>query len=144
MMKLIQRYSHCFVCGDKNDIGLKIDFFYEEGKAKAEYTPTRNLEGYKHILHGGIVSTLLDEVMIKSILAKGILTVTSKIDVKFKKPAKIGDKLFLEGWIKKDKGKLVLAEGKAFKQDGNMIAVAQGTYFKVKGQMKELLNRSLD
>ena len=43
----------------------------------------------------------------------------------------------MEGWIKEDKGRLILAEGKAFKQDGNIVAVAQGTYFKIKGQMKE-------
>jgi len=137
MLEFIQRYEHCFVCGDKNDIGLKIDFFYERERAKGEYTPTRNFEGYKNILHGGIISALLDEVMIKSILAKGIITLTSRIEVKFKNTAKIGEKLLLEGWIKEDKGRLILAEGKAFKQDGNIVAVAQGTYFKIKGQMKE-------
>ena len=143
-MKLIQRYSRCFVCGDKNEIGLKVDFFDEEGKAKAEYIPTDNFEGYKDILHGGIISALLDEVMIKAIIAKGLITVTSEMNVKFKKPVKTGEKLFFEGEIKKDKGKIVLTKGKALKEDGSLVAFAEGKYFRVEGEMKELLDRSLD
>jgi uncharacterized protein (TIGR00369 family) len=142
--KSIQKYSHCFVCGDKNDVGLKIDFYYEQGKAKAEYEPNQNFEGYKEILHGGIISTLLDEVMIKAILAEGQMTVTSQIDVKFKIPALIGDKIFLEGWIKDDKKRFIIAEGRALKENGKIIAVSSGKYFKVKGQMKKQLERSLD
>jgi len=143
-MELIQRYSKCFVCGDKNDIGLKVDFFHEGGKARAEYTPTPEFEGYKEILHGGIISALLDEVMIKSIIAKGTFTLTSRIDIIFKNFARIGEKLLLEGWIKEDRRRLILAEGKAFKQGGEVIAAAQGTYFRVKGKIKEQLEHSLD
>jgi acyl-coenzyme A thioesterase PaaI-like protein len=143
-MEFIQRYSKCFVCGDKNDIGLKIDFFYKDEKATAEYTPTPEFEGYKEILHGGIISALLDEVMIKSIIAKEIFTLTSRIDVRFKNLARIGEKLLLEGWIKEDRRRLILAEGKAFRQGGEVIAEAQGTYFKVKGKIKEQLEQNLD
>ena len=85
-MKAIPNYPYCFVCGDKNKIGLKVAFFYEDGKAKAQYTPTRDFEGYKDICHGGILSSLLDEVMIYSLIAQGIITVTVQIEVKFKKP----------------------------------------------------------
>lgn len=143
-MKLIQRYSHCFVCGDKNEIGLKVDFFKEKKKAKAEYIPTSSFEGYKGILHGGIISALLDEVMIKSIFARGTVTVTSHMEVEFKKPAEIGKKLFLEGNVKEDKGKLILAEGKAYREDGTIVALARGKYFKVKDQLRRVLDRSLE
>ena len=143
-MELIQRYRKCFVCGDKNDIGLKVDFFNEEGKTIAEYTPTPEFEGYKDILHGGIISALLDEVMIKSIIAKGILTLTSRVDIRFKNLTRIGEKLLLEGWIKEDRRRLIIAEGRAFKQNGEVIAEARGTYFRIKGEMKEQLGRSLD
>jgi acyl-coenzyme A thioesterase PaaI-like protein len=143
-MELIQRYSKCFVCGDKNDIGLRVVFFHEGGKARAEYIPTPEFEGYKEILHGGIISALLDEVMIKSIIAKGIFTLTSRIDIRFKNSARTGEKLLLEGWIKENRKRLILTEGKAFKQGGKVIAVAQGTYFRVEGKIKGQLERSLD
>ena len=143
-MKEIQRYSNCFVCGDKNQVGLKLDFYAKDGKARTEFTPIKYFEGYKDILHGGILSTLLDEVMIKSILAKGILTVTSQIEVKFKKPAIIGEKLILEGEIKGERGRLILAEGKVFREDGTVIAEAKGKFFKAEGRIKEQLEKCLD
>jgi len=143
-VKAIQRYGNCFVCGDKNDIGLKLDFYEKDGKARAEFTPTKNFEGYKDILHGGILSTLLDEVMIKSILAKEILTVTSQIEVKFKKPAIIGEKLIIEGEITGERGRLLLTEGKVFKEDGTVIAEAKGKFFRAEGRIKMQLEKCLD
>lgn len=142
-MKAIQRYGNCFVCGDNNDIGLKIDFYEKDGKARAEFTPTKNFEGYKDILHGGILSTLLDEVMIKSILAKEILTVTSQIEVKFKKPAVIGEKLIIEGGITGERGRLILAEGKVFREDGTVVAVAKGKFFRTEGRIKKQLEQGM-
>jgi uncharacterized protein (TIGR00369 family) len=132
------------VCGDKNQVGLKLDFYAKDGKARAEFTPIKNFEGYKDILHGGILSTLLDEVMIKSILAKEILTVTSQIEVKFKKPAIIGEKLTIEGEITRERGRLILTEGKVFKEDGTVVAEAKGTFFRAEGRIKEQLEKCLD
>ena len=142
-MKVIQRYGNCFVCGDNNDIGLKLDFYEKDGKARAEFTPTKNFEGYKDILHGGILSTLLDEVMIKSILAKEILTVTSQIEVKFKKPAVIGEKLIIEGGITGERGRLILTEGKVFREDGTVVAEAKGKFFRTEGRIKKQLEQGM-
>lgn len=143
-MKAIPNYPYCFVCGDKNKIGLKVAFFYENGKTKAQYTPTREFEGYKDILHGGILSSLLDEVMIYSIIAQGIITVTVQMEVKFKKSAKIGETLFLEGQITEDKGKILFSEGKIFKQDGTIIAESKGKFFRAEGEKKKELKANRD
>jgi uncharacterized protein (TIGR00369 family) len=140
-MKAIPNYPNCFVCGDKNKTGLKVVFFYENGKSKAQYTPTREFEGYKDILHGGILSALLDEVMIYSLIAKGFITVTVQMEVQFKKPAKIGETLILEGQLTEDKGKLLITEGKVFKQDGTIIAQAKGKFFRAEGDMKRKLEK---
>jgi uncharacterized protein (TIGR00369 family) len=123
---------------------LKLDFYEKDGKSRAEFTPDNKFEGYKDILHGGILSTLLDEAMIKSILAKEILTVTSQIEVKFKKPAIIGEKLIIEGEITGERGQLILTEGKVLKEDGTVIAEAKGKFFKAEGCIKEQLEKCLD
>ena len=102
------------------------------------------VEGYKEICHGGILSALLDEVMIYSIIAQGIITVTVQIEVKFKKPAKIGERLFLEGQITEDKGKILITEGKIFKQDGTIIAIAKGKFFRAEGEKKKELEANRD
>ncbi len=140
-MRAIPNYPHCFVCGDKNKIGLKVAFFYENGKAKARYTPSREFEGYKDICHGGILSALLDEVMIYSIKAKGIVTMTVQIEVKFRRPAIIGEPLFLEGQITEDKGKIIQTEGKIFLEDGTIVAESKGKFFRAEGPRKKDLEK---
>lgn len=140
-MEAIPNYPYCFVCGDKNKKGLQVAFYYHDGKAQAEYTPSREYEGYQDILHGGIITTLLDEVMIQSIIARGILTFTTQIEVKFKTPARIGEKLLLQGKIVENKGKIILTEGKVSRADGTLIAMSKGKYFRPEGGRKRELER---
>jgi acyl-coenzyme A thioesterase PaaI-like protein len=144
MKEALQRYGNCFVCGDSNKSGLDLQFYFEDGRATAEFTPDRNLEGFKGILHGGILSAVLDEVMFKAVQGKRILTVTARMDIKFKKPAKIGEKLLLEGWIKEDKGKMIITEGTVYTTDSTLIAEAEGSYFRVNEEMRKELQRSLE
>jgi uncharacterized protein (TIGR00369 family) len=143
-MKLMKRYPNCFICGDKNPIGLNVPFYVKDQKVVAEYTAGRHFEGYKDILHGGILSALLDEVMIRSVLALGIYALTSEIKVKFKKIVKIGDKLFLEGRMIEDKGRILLAEGKITNQENEVVAEGEGKFFKAQGEMEKLLAQNLE
>jgi len=143
-MELIRRYSNCFVCGNLNDYGLKVDFFYDKGIARAEYVAGEKFQGYKDILHGGIIFALLDEVMIKAVIAKGILVVTAEIEVKFIKPVKIGEKLFLEGKITGEQKKIFKAEGKVSNSKGEIVATGKGIFFKVTEKMQKALEESLE
>ncbi len=135
----LEKYRYCFVCGDKNRKGLKIDFHYEEGKAKARFTPAAEYEGYRNILHGGILAAVLDEVMVKAVLAEGIPAVTSRMDVRYRLPAAIGEELFLEGRITQMKKRLIMTSGKVSRKDGTIVAEAGGSYFRVRGEMAEKL-----
>lgn len=143
-MELIRRYTNCFVCGDENDCGLKVDFFYDQGVAKAEYLPDKRFQGYKGILHGGIISSLLDEVMIKAVIAQNLLVVTAEIEVKFLKPIKIGERLFLKGKIVEEKGRIFVAEGEARNSKKELVATGKGKFFKVTEEMKRILEESLE
>ncbi|MDH4223794.1 MAG: PaaI family thioesterase [candidate division Zixibacteria bacterium] len=143
-MELIRRYSNCFVCGDKNDCGLKVDFFYDQKVAKAEYVPDQRFQGYKGILHGGIISSLLDEVMIKAVIARNFLVVTAEIEVKFIKPARIGEKLFLEGKVVEEKGKIFVAEGEVRNAKKEIVATGKGKFFRVTEETSEILKNSLE
>jgi uncharacterized protein (TIGR00369 family) len=138
-MKPLERYPQCFVCGDKNPIGLNVPFYFKDDKVVAEYTAGPNFQGYKDILHGGILSALLDEVMIRAILVREISCLTSEIKVRFKKMVKIGDKLSLEGRMIGEKGKLLLAEGKITNQDHEVVAEGEGKFIRAEGEMEKLL-----
>jgi len=143
-MKEIVRYSGCFVCGDDNEIGLKARFFFKEGKAITEYVTRRNFEGYRNIFHGGIISTLLDEVMIKALLAQDIYTMTVEMTVKFRKIANTGEKLFFEGEFDKQKGRMIYTRGLVKTENGDIVASATGKYLKVNENLKKELLKSLE
>jgi uncharacterized protein (TIGR00369 family) len=153
-MQEVIKYSRCFVCGDDNESGLKVKFLEENGKVKAEYVASDKFQGYKDILHGGIISALLDEVMVKAVLAKGVLAVTCEMSVEFKQPVKTGEKLFLEGEIVsarggsayggEDKEKIFWTKGKVTKTDNTLVALGSGKYVKINEKLRKLLENRLD
>ena len=92
-MKLEDNHK-CFVCGKKNPDGLKINFKVSDNKIQAEFIPHSSLQGYANIVHGGIISMLLDEAMGKLAFELGINCLTAEINVRFKNPAYVGRKYF--------------------------------------------------
>ena len=143
-MQEVIKYSQCFVCGEENESGLKVKFLEENGKVKAEYVASDKFQGYKDILHGGIISALLDEVMVKAVLAKGVLAVTCEMSIEFSQPVKTGEKLFLEGEIVKDKEKIFWTKGKVTKTDNTLVALGSGKYVKINEKLRKLLENRLD
>lgn len=144
MIEKIINYHGCFVCGEDNRAGLKLDFYFDSDNRKAwtEFVPDRHFEGYRDILHGGIISSVLDEVMIKAILYENILAVTSKLTVEFKQPAAIGKKLRAEGWITGRKGKAFFTEGQLLGNGGRLIAYSRAVYVRAEGELAERLKMS--
>lgn len=143
-MKEIPLYPGCFVCGQQNQIGLKARFFWDGEKAVCDMIADEAYTGYKNIYHGGIVATMLDEVMIKALLAEDILSVTAEITVRLKKPVYAGDKLHFEGWQTGGKGAIYFTEGRAVNQNGDTVAEATGKYVRPGNELGAKLRESLD
>ncbi len=143
-MKEIRRYPGCFVCGENNTIGLKARFFWDGHKSVCDITADEMYAGYKHIFHGGIVATLLDEIMIKALLAQELHVVTAEMTVRYRKPVFSGDRLHFEGRQTGQKGVLYLTEGKAVNQAGEVVAEATGKYIRPKEELGAKLQESLE
>ena len=124
-MKLEDNHK-CFVCGKKNPDGLKINFKVSDNKIQAEFIPHSSLQGYANIVHGGIISTLLDEAMGKLAFELGINCLTAEINVRFKNPAYTGRKYLLIGEILKKSHKIVFAKAKILYESDLLIAEATG------------------
>ncbi len=76
----------CFGCAPDNHHGLRMEF-YEDGEyLVSEWNPKSFLQGYGNVLHGGIQTTLMDEIASWVVYVK-VKTggVTANLDVKFKK-----------------------------------------------------------
>ena len=136
--------SRCFVCGLANLHGLQVRFFREAGhKARATCEPHETFMGYDGLLHGGVAAALLDEVMIKAVLASGRLVVTGRMNIQYKKPVTLGSSLFLEGTVKSQRGRIHLTEGVLFREAGVPLVTASGTYVEVPAGDRERMMAAL-
>lgn len=142
MDKEVVRYKGCFVCGSDNSIGLKLRFYTDGEITRAKFLPDARYEGYKDMLHGGIVAAVLDEVMIKAILARDISCVTAQMAVKYKAPAMIGSELLFEGKIIEIKGRVITTFGRATNSEGRIVAEATGKYMTVPPDFEMKLKES--
>jgi uncharacterized protein (TIGR00369 family) len=112
----------CFVCGEKNPIGLHLAFSLHDGIVTAEFIPEKTHQGYKDIVHGGIISSLLDEAMVKTALLQGMPAVTAEITIRFKNPLLSGEKVLVEASILNMRRKIIETSVVAKKTDGTIIA----------------------
>jgi acyl-coenzyme A thioesterase PaaI-like protein len=94
---------HCFACGTANPIGLKLKFYSVNDTVCSDITLDKNHEGWQNMAHGGIITTLLDEVMAWTIMYfNRIFFVTRKMKIKYARPVPIGVPLTVKGRLVKD------------------------------------------
>lgn len=122
---------HCFGCGDRNPIGLQLRFrkLVDNDGVWAEFTPTRDHEGYLGMVHGGILATMLDEAMSWAITAGGALGVTARMETAFRQPAKIGETLLVIGRISATRRRVIEVEGEILRRDDSKIIASATARF---------------
>jgi acyl-coenzyme A thioesterase PaaI-like protein len=126
--KKFETYGNCFVCGENNPGGLRLNFEINREKQTLETTFVAGpvFQGYDGIVHGGILSTLLDEAMAKLGYELGYDTITAALEIKFKKPAPILKPLKVYGEITEVKGRIVKAKARVATEDGTILATGSG------------------
>ncbi len=137
-MEEIVKYSGCFVCGDQNPYGLRIAFYSDNDEAVADYVADGRYQGYKGIFHGGLVSTLLDEIMAKAVLARKRYCMTVEMTVRFRKAIPVGTSLRLVGRVTGDRGRLLETSGEIIGDDGTIFASATGKYLEAASRIEGL------
>lgn len=130
-MKNFSDNNLCFVCGTGNPQGLKLAFHYNEesGQVESEVRFPGHLQGWQGVAHGGLISTVLDEIMIKAAAEKKLKCVTGEINVKFKKPTLTNKTYLIRGKVVEIKKRLIFTEGFLLDSDGEIMAAAKGKLF---------------
>lgn len=118
----------CFVCGDENPQGLHIEFLAEGRRSSATWTPRAGWESYKGIVHGGIISSVLDEAMSKAIISGGDEAFTADLRIRFRKKVCVGDVVHVNGWIVSIEKRKIQAEANIISEDGEERAHAWGVF----------------
>ncbi|MBA7633479.1 hypothetical protein ES703_41047 [subsurface metagenome] len=119
----------CFGCGENNPIGLKLSFSWDGRTARAEFTPDRLYQGWSGVVHGGILSCLLDEVMSHAATFKGLHCLTTRMEVRFKRPARVAEPLVVTATITEQNKRMLETEGKVTLTDGTLVAEGNATWF---------------
>jgi acyl-coenzyme A thioesterase PaaI-like protein len=134
----------CFVCGRENPIGLAMHFYADDkGCVHATYSPRSEHQGYPGVMHGGLVTAMLDELIGRTAIANDLWCMTAKLEVRFRKPVPIGALLKLKGEITRQTRRWLEGRGEIRAQDGTLLAEAHGTYLPVSGDQLEQYKTAL-
>jgi len=124
------RNHNCFGCSPVNPSGLQMKFF-TDGQAVFSYVRVpEHLCGWSHIVHGGVLTTILDEIMSWSAihLLKRI-ALTRSMSVEFVKPVQVGSELRAEARVREANAKNdAITEGAIYDPRGDVCARATANF----------------
>lgn len=127
---------YCFVCGEKNPFGLHLEPVGKNGKGTILWNPEKRHQGYSGVVHGGLISTLLDEAMAYAAISVAGFCATADISVKFRKPVRIGETVKVEAELVERRGPVLRLKATVF-QDGEEKARAFATFINVQGESRD-------
>lgn len=140
----LEGYS-CFACGTKNPIGLNLRFYLSEGWVCSDVHLNEHYAGWDNIAHGGIISTILDEIMAWTLLySKKAFFVTRRMKIKYVKPVLIGVPLLARGKLSaQQKESAVTVQSELRDETGSILSRAAGEFFEVPAERLSMVPETL-
>lgn len=120
--------GHCFACGPHNATGLGLRFAPAGDGVQSEIVIPQPFQGWRGIVHGGIVMTLLDEGMAHAAGAAGYRGVTAELTARFRAPVPIGAPLRVTGRVAWRRGRVFGLEASVLSEDGTVLAEGTGKF----------------
>jgi uncharacterized protein (TIGR00369 family) len=97
---------NCFGCSPINPSGLQMKFYTNDVSVFSAVTVPKHLCGWNNLIHGGVLSTILDEIMSwAAIYLLKRITLTKSMTIDFLKPVYIGHPLKAEGKVLELRGR---------------------------------------
>ncbi len=128
--------NYCFVCGKDNPQGFQIQVRYSEAElaAETELSIPREYQGWADVIHGGILATLLDELMAHAVWHFAGPGLTLGMEIRFHKPLKPGELIRVRGVMHTPNGSRRLAAGEIIRiADGQRIASGTSRFLLLPG-----------
>lgn len=120
----------CFGCGERNPIGLQLRFTRTDEGVETIFTSSKTHQGYRDLLHGGIMSLVLDEAMVNAVWLNETPAVSVEIRVRLRHAVRIGEPLRIRAWIVGKQKRLVLTRAEARDGSGRVVAEAEAKCLK--------------
>jgi len=134
-MQTLPHTRSCFVCGEANPLGLNLRFETDGQRVYARFTPRAEHMGFKDVVHGGLLVTVLDEIMVWACAARtGRFAFSVELTTRFHQPARPGQTLELSGELTANRrDRLYEARARASDTSGKTLAEAVGKYMPIPG-----------
>src|SRR5271154_4105824 len=122
--------NSCFGCGGANERGMQLAFEQDDATRhiRGVFRIGPEYQGGPGFLHGGIVATLLDEVMAKVSRFEKDIAVTGELTIEYLKPIPVDEELTVEGWEIERNGRLRIRQGEIRDAAGAVLARGRGKF----------------
>jgi len=142
MRKILNPYTevegyNCFGCSPDNESGLQMQFYEDGDFICCNWQPTRAFQGYKNVLHGGIHTTLMDEIASWVVQVKLKTSgVTYKLETKFIKPVNVNENtVHLKACLKEQKRNIAVIDVFLYNEKAELCSQTTATYFTFREEM---------
>jgi len=123
----------CFGCGPANPAGLQLKFFVRgDGSVVCSANIPDRFEGLYSYLHGGIIATLLDEIMSKAVRARGLSGMTRHMEIEYLRPVPSKTPIQLEAHLSHTEGRKHWVQGCVMSERGTVLARGKGLFVEVR------------
>lgn len=130
-------------------MGLQLRFHAHGHEISSTFTPRPEHVGFKGVIHGGLLATVLDEILVWACaVPTGQFAFCAELTVRFLTPVQPHEALNVIATLTENKrGKILIAEGRIENQAGRVCATATGKYIpipksQINGMMEELIGGS--
>ncbi len=107
-----------------------------DGRATGRVTVGKAHEGPPGLVHGGVVATLLDHVLARSLRAAGRGGLTAALTVRYRRPVHLGVPLLLTAGMGETDGRRTTAHARLVAEDapGVVLAEAEGLFMALRAE----------
>jgi uncharacterized protein (TIGR00369 family) len=140
-MRELPHTKSCFVCGEANALGLRQRFETDGRVVRTRFTPRPEHAGFQGVVHGGILATLLDEIMVWACAVQARrFGFCAEMNLRFLRPTTPGAEVVVEAEMVQDRrGRIFEAKAEVRNAAGEVLASATGKYMPIRdADMAEL------
>jgi acyl-coenzyme A thioesterase PaaI-like protein len=132
-MKELPHTHSCFVCGESNPTGLKLRFETDGKIVQARFAPRAEHIGFKDTVHGGLIATILDEIMVWACAVQTKrFSYCAELNVRFLAPLKPKQEVIAIGELAVNRKRIFEARAEVRDASGLIYATGSGKYLPIK------------
>jgi len=133
-MQILPHTRSCFVCGESNPHGLNLRFETDGQLVRTRFTPRVEHIGFQGVVHGGILATVADEIMVWACAAPTKrFAYCAELNVRFVSPARPGAEIIVTAELTANRrDKIFEAKAELKSETGELLASATGKYLPIK------------